>query len=130
AVGMAGEVVGSTSRRVDTARRLASCTRARTPRRRASARTPRTFCPWIRAGIPRFPWCRPLRCPSQGLGLELLRLEDLVGNLVGDVSEVLNELDVLVVREIGLAAAFRCKPGPDDLRLPDGFHALGLFRSN
>src|SRR5207302_6321259 len=90
----------------------------------------RTLRPWMHAGIPRFPWCRPLGCPSQGLGLEPLRLEDLVGDLVGDVSEVLDELDVLVVREIGLAAAFRCKSGPDDLRLPDRLHAFMLFRSD
>src|SRR5437667_12898172 len=70
------------------------------------------------------PWFSLLGRPSHDLSLESLRLEDLVGDLVRDVSEVLNEIDVFIVREIGFAAALGSKTGPHDLGLPDRVHAF------
>src|SRR5437667_11659701 len=70
------------------------------------------------------PWFSLLGRPSHDLSLESLRLEDLVGNLVRDVSEVLDEIDIFIVREIRFAAALGSETGPHDLGLPDRVHAL------
>src|SRR6266550_2987437 len=65
---------------------------------------------------------------NQSLSLELLRFQDLVGYLVGDVTEVFDELDVLVIREVGFTAPFRCESGAHDPRLSDRVHAFLRLR--
>src|SRR5439155_14578343 len=85
--------------------RLSWYSRPRGPRRRSSDRIRRRLRPLSLGRIPRAPWSSLLGRPSHDLSLKSLRLEDLVGGLVRDISEMLDEIDVFIVREIGFPAA-------------------------